>query len=199
MAWLIIVTGLPAAGKTTLAAWLSQQLGIPLITKDPIKEILFDILGWSDRKWSQRLGGASIEIMYYIAQASLMAGGSIILDNPFSPDLASVKLSALAQQAKAGRLQIICRATPEVAYQRFKQRAEAGLRHPGHLDLQIMGEVQASFAQNRPLRLDIGGEVIEVDTNDFAVLRYEPILAQVQAIMESAPPGNLGRAGEKSG
>ncbi len=182
MVWLIIVTGLPAAGKTTLATWLSKQLTIPFITKDPIKEILFDVLGWSDREWSKRLGTASIEIMYYFAQASLMAGGSIILDNPFRPDLASAKMSALARQANAGTIQIICRANPEVAYQRFKQRAEAGLRHPGHLDMQIMDELKVSL-EDRPLRLDIGGEVIEVDTTDFSAVHYESILAKVKAII----------------
>jgi len=62
-----------------------------------------------------------------------------------------------------------------------------GLRHPGHLDLQIMGEVKASFAQNRPWRLDIGGEVIEIDTTDFSTLNYEPILEKVKAIISDHP------------
>jgi predicted kinase len=127
MPWLILVTGLPAAGKTTLSAWLSKQLTIPFIHKDAIKEILYDVLGWSDREWSQKFGAASIELMYYFAQASLMAGRSIILDNPFNPDLASAKISALARKANAGTIQIICHVSPEIAYQRFKQRAEAGL------------------------------------------------------------------------
>jgi predicted kinase len=184
MAWLIIVTGLPAAGKSTLAAWLGKQLSFHFINKDAIKEILFDVLGWSDRPWSQRLGAASVELMYYFAQTLLMAGKSIILENTFRPDLASAKLSALARQANAGTIQIICRANTEMVYQRFKQRAEAGLRHPGHLDKQIMGEGKVSL-EDRPLRLDMGGEVIEIDTTDFSALHYESILAQVKAIISA--------------
>ena len=138
MSWLIIVTGMPAAGKSTLANWLAEQLGIPYISKDAIKEILFDALGWSDRQWSQRLGAASIELMYYFARTALMSGGSIILENTFRPDLASTRLSDLARQANASTIQIICRASTEAVYRRFRQRAEAGLRHPGHLDLQIL-------------------------------------------------------------
>jgi ADP-ribose pyrophosphatase YjhB (NUDIX family)/predicted kinase len=191
MAWLILVTGLPAAGKTTLSVWLSKQLAIPFINKDAIKEILYDGLGWSDREWSKKLGAASIEIMFYIAQASLMAGRSIILDTPLRPDLASVEISALVRQTHTGTIQIICRADPAVAYQRFEQRAMAGIRHPGHLDMQTLGEAKASFAQNRPLRLDIDGEVIEVDTNDFSTLRYEPVLAQIQSIMGKTPPMSM--------
>jgi predicted kinase len=190
MAWLIVVTGLPAAGKSTLATWLGKQLGFPFISKDAIKEILFDELGWSDREWSQKLGKVSIELMYFFAQTALMASRSIILENTFRPDLASAKLSALALQANAGTIQIVCRASTEMVYQRFRQRAEAGLRHPGHLDLQIIGEARVSL-EDRPLRLDIAGEVIEVDTTDFSAVRYESILEQVQAIIGDAPSGNL--------
>ena len=190
MPWLIIVTGLPAAGKTTLSAWLSKRLAIPFIHKDAIKEILYDVLGWSDREWSQKVRAASIELMYYFAQASLIAGRSIILDNPFNPDLASAKISALARQANAGTIQIICHVSTEVAYQRFKQRVEAGLRHPGHLDAQLMSGAKASLERYGPFRLDIDGEVIEVDTNDFSALHYEPVLAQIQVIMGNASPNN---------
>ena len=182
MPWLIIVTGLPAAGKSTLAAWLSEQLAIPFISKDAIKEILFDVLGWSDRQWSQRLGLAGIELLYYFADTALMAGRSIIIENTFRPDLASAKLATLAHRANAGTIQIICRASTEVVYQRFQQRAEAGQRHPGHLDLQIMGLPKVSL-DDRPVRLDIGGEVINVDTTDFSTVNYQAILAQVKAML----------------
>ena len=189
MAWLIIVTGLPATGKSTLATWLGKQLAIPFIHKDAIKEILFDVLGWSDRAWSQKIGAASIELLYYFAQMSLMAGKSIIIENTFRPDLASAKLSALARQANAGTIQIICRASTEVVYQRFQQRAEAGLRHPGHVDRQVLDEPKVSL-DDRPLRLDMDGEVIEIDTTDFSTVCYESILAQVKAIMGEWPSQN---------
>jgi dephospho-CoA kinase len=35
---IIIVTGRPAAGKSTLAKWLSQELKLPLVSKDSITE-----------------------------------------------------------------------------------------------------------------------------------------------------------------
>src|SRR6266508_4058354 len=56
---LLLVTGAPSSGKTTLAVPLARHLGLPLITKDTIKEALFDTLGTGDHTWSTRLGAAS--------------------------------------------------------------------------------------------------------------------------------------------
>ena len=50
---LLIVNGLPGSGKTTLSRELAPRLGLPLISKDDIKELLFDQLGWSDREHSK--------------------------------------------------------------------------------------------------------------------------------------------------
>lgn len=38
---LLVVSGLPAAGKTTLAAPLARALGWPLVTKDDYKGLLY--------------------------------------------------------------------------------------------------------------------------------------------------------------
>ena len=38
----ILVTGIPAAGKSTIANFIAEKLNIPMISKDGIKEILFD-------------------------------------------------------------------------------------------------------------------------------------------------------------
>lgn len=39
-----MVSGAPAAGKSTLARALAPRLGLPLISQDDIKETLFDAL-----------------------------------------------------------------------------------------------------------------------------------------------------------
>ena len=43
--WFVLVAGWPGSGKTTLATALAGELGLPLLSKDEIKEALMDGLG----------------------------------------------------------------------------------------------------------------------------------------------------------
>jgi hypothetical protein len=81
---LVLVTGSPAAGKTTLAEPLAAELGLPPIGKNPIKEAPFDALGTGDRAWSRRSGAASYEVLYAVAGALPAA----LLDANSGPEVA---------------------------------------------------------------------------------------------------------------
>ncbi|NHZ71653.1 MAG: AAA family ATPase [Aquificales bacterium] len=130
--FLIVVTGRPAAGKSTLANWLSKELKLPVVSKDNIREVLFDRLGWKDRDWARQLGRVSIDLMFYFAQTQLANGHSIIMDNAFHPDPTTPRLLELKKQINAEIIQIICDANSEILFQRFMERAKNGNRHPGH-------------------------------------------------------------------
>ena len=59
----ILVTGIPAAGKSTMAKYLAGHLSIPMISKDMIKELLFDNVGFKSRRKSE-VGDCKYE--YYV-------------------------------------------------------------------------------------------------------------------------------------
>lgn len=40
---------MPASGKSTIAVRISESLGIPMLSKDSIKEVLLDDLGFHSR------------------------------------------------------------------------------------------------------------------------------------------------------
>jgi len=51
----IVVSGLPASGKSTLARQLAPAFGLPLYDKDDILAALFDMMGPVDADLRQRL------------------------------------------------------------------------------------------------------------------------------------------------
>jgi predicted kinase len=178
---IIIVTGRPAAGKSTFAKWLSQELKFPLVSKDSIREELFDRLGWKDRKWAQELGIASVDMMFYFAQAELEVGHSIIMDNFFYPPVSNPRFQVLKEKYHAESIQIVCDSDRETLFQRFKARADSGDRHPGHGDHDVLEELYVNLADHSSPILEIGGSVIEVNTTDFTKVDYQEILKQVKS------------------
>lgn len=76
----ILVTGIPAAGKSTMAQALAEKMHLPLLSKDVIKERLFDTIGFQSRAEKVKLGTASMEILYYAAGQLMRAGQPFILE-----------------------------------------------------------------------------------------------------------------------
>jgi len=180
---LIVVTGRPAAGKTTLARWLAQQLQIPIVSKDNIREVLFERLGWKDRAWAQVLGRATIDLMFYFAEMQLEVGRSLILDNAFDPELSAPRFRALTARYGARTIQIVCDSNNETLLQRFETRANSGCRHPGHGDEDALAQLRNSLARDQSPVMELDGPVIELDTTDFLRVDYHSILSEVQLLM----------------
>lgn len=162
---LVVVTGMPSSGKTTVAQALARQLRVPLIAKDAIKESLYDSLGADDLASSGRLGAAAFGVIFALARIALASCASLIVEANFFPDQ-ETEFAALP----AHRLvQLHCDAPLPVLLERYASRT----RHPGHHDAEKIKELPARFASgvHGPLRLD--GLVIQLDTTrpvDFAAL-----------------------------
>jgi predicted kinase len=164
----VIVTGPPWAGKTTLGRTLSEELVLPFVSKDDVKEILFETLGWEDRQWSKRLGAASFEILFHILQRQLAAGKSAVVETAFIPQYHTARFLDLRDEYGFDPVQILCDAADEILSERFAERTEAGGRHPGHVDhLMSCDQVAALLRARGYGALDIGGLLLEVDVTDF--------------------------------
>ena len=66
---LIVVSGAPGTGKSTIAAALGAALRFPVLTLDPIKEALADVLGLGGEDWSNQVGDAAAEVVFRLAAA----------------------------------------------------------------------------------------------------------------------------------
>ena len=176
---LVVVTGPPASGKSTIAAELARRARLPLLAKDPIKEILFDTLGWSDRAWSRRLGVAVYGVLYEAAGELLGAGRSLILEANFDHERARRDLLALPPSRI---VQVYCTAQPELLLARFDERARSGARHPAHggMDDELAARIRGGdFGP-----LDLDGPRFDVVTE-----RSDDIsLAAVEAAIGSQHP-----------
>jgi predicted kinase len=178
---LIIIAGAPCTGKTTLGQRLAQELRLPFVHKDGPKELLFDCIGWSDRAWSRKLGRASVEILFYFAESLLRAGQCFIVESNFSPPLHAERFLKLKQQYGFEPFQIQCICDGDVLFERFKQRAEVGERHPGHIDKLNYEEFEPLLLKGRYDPLEIGGRIYEVDTTNFASIDYRKIIEAIRA------------------
>lgn len=185
---LVIVTGLPCTGKTTLAHRLAREIPLPIIAKDDIKEGLFDTLGWSDREWSRKLGLAAITLIYQLVEKLLGAGVPVIAESYFHPDLAPAEFAQLYTRAPYRPFIIECIADGEVLMQRWRSRLASGERHPGHVDETTPEEkVGAVLLPGRAApRLEIGaispgwGSRV-IDTTDFSAIPYDSLVEEIRA------------------
>ncbi len=175
MSKVIVVSGPPAAGKTTLTQSLQRDLGLPILAKDDIKESLFDSLGYSDRAYSMKIGKAAFELQFKLANELVANNVSFILETAFFYDSSADIAKAVAG---ADVLQVWCNADLSKLLERAKTRP----RHPGHAVWDSAAEELKSKVESGTYNaLDIGGALIRLDTNDFAapvfLQTYEKILS----------------------
>ncbi len=180
---LIIVSGPPTSGKTTLAKSIAQKFNLPLITKDSLKEILFDTIGWKDREWSKKLGSASFSIMHYLLDSLMATNQSIIIEGNFKTEFESDHIRPRLKQFNYQAIQIMCQCDGKILFDRFKQRSESGDRHPGHCDTTNYEELKDSLLIGKYEPLDIESPVIIFDSTHLDQIDYSKIFDQIAPLL----------------
>jgi predicted kinase len=176
---LVIVTGPPASGKTSLGRTLATRLNMPFLYKDGIKETLFDTLGWSDREWSRKLGAATYALLFHLLEMELAAGRSIVVESNFDEQRDGPRFLALRERYGFHPVQVCCVADGVVLLERFRSRAETNERHPGHLETANIVEFESILLRGRLDPLPFDGPIIEVDTTNFTLVDAEAITREV--------------------
>lgn len=175
---LVVVTGPPASGKSTVAGAIARALRLPLLTKDGIKETLFDVLGTGDRDWSKRLGETSWRVLFNVLAVVLEGGCSLVAEGNFEPDYANRQFAELPSFRG---VQVYCDAPADELLDRVRERSESGDRHPGHREGdRAERELEHAHAKGRWRPLDLPGELVRYSRHDHPA----DVVARVRSALE---------------
>ena len=154
---IVVVTGLPAAGKSTLAEQLRDGLGLPLLSLDTVKEAVVDGLGDAAPEDRFPVRQAARDVVVRLAEAN--PRGSVI-DVWVNPKVDNSRFTDNLRSLPGRRFaEVVCRVPADVAIHRYASRA----RHPAHLP---MDEVtRQRILEAAPLVGPLGlGAHVDVDT-----------------------------------
>ena len=194
----ILVTGIPASGKSTLARELGARLGLPVFSKDAIKELLFDTVGFESREEKVRLGEASLRILCYNAAQLMQRQQPFILENNFENTGAEEVLSLLARH-RYQAVTVTLTGDYRRIYERFLAREQSPERHLGHVVNDCYppkGPVSAAepisferFCEGIRYRgmdtFTAGGPQLIVDTTEFAAMDLDRLTQRLRAVCKA--------------
>ena len=155
---LVVVTGMPSSGKTTVAEGLASRLQLPLIAKDEIKESLYESLEAEDVAASSQLGAAAYALIFALARRMLASGASLIVEANFFRD----QDSEFASLPEHWTVQLHCHAPLAILLDRYANRS----RHAGHRDSEKIKGLPARFESGAHSPLALDGELIQIDTTE---------------------------------
>lgn len=195
----VLVMGIPASGKTRLAEYLSEKLDFPVISKDRVKELLFDTVGFRSREEKVALGVAAMEACYYFVEQMMKRGKPFLLENNFE-NSSRPGMEALLEKYQCRAVSVVLTGDHAAIYRRFLERDRSPDRHRGHVVNTCYPEPTGEKPPYTPITLeqfvssiksrgmedfDLGGPRIVVDTTDFSKVNYEEILREVKKALRT--------------
>lgn len=194
---LIIIAGMPSAGKSTIAKKIGDAFGFPILEKDEIKEELFDTIGYKDRVEKRRLDMASTAILMRCTESVLKSGGSLIIVNNFRSDM-SDEVQKMTERCGCTCVTVFLNGDADVFYHRYVERDKKRLRHLGHtfidrypphpednLDVSMTREDFANIFEKQGMAdFKIDGARIEVDATYPETIDVDALVIKIKEALQ---------------
>ena len=179
----ILINGVPASGKSTIARALADAFHIPIVELDVIKEALFDVLGIGDRDHNRLLGRASRAVIWSLIPY-FPKDAALVIDIWFNFPPHGWVLEGLAKAGITRFVEVWCHAERSVLSVRYLSRV--GQRHEGHPGEEYIPELLDVAARAQPMNL---GDVLLVDTTHPDSVDIQEIISWVAERLEIPAAG----------
>lgn len=167
----VLVNGIPASGKSTLARALAQQFGLPVLTLDSLKEPFMASFAPVDRLRNRQLGCAAYQAIWKIV-GQAPASCVWLIDAWFGFQPKAVLEEGLQHAGVTRVLELWMAITPDEVVGRYQARLEQ--RMPGHPGAEYLPELRQLAERAQPMAL---GPVLQLDAR-------APDLAAAQAWLQ---------------
>jgi len=140
---LVVFSGLPGTGKSTLAEAVGRALRIPVFTRDRLAATLLRCE--MTEQHGQGVGWAAYELLTDLAQVQLRLGVSVILDSVATFERVRVAWRALAFRYEASFYVIECVCSDETLWRQRLVTRRRGIPGWGELSWDDVQAVRARF------------------------------------------------------
>ena len=178
----IYILGLPASGKSTLAKKLSIELNLPLISKDELKVMLFNVYGWVGREESMQAGRVGYDIIDYVLAEQLRTGNTMIVEST-PPKFAVEKFKEWQKKYNSRYIQIYCEADANVIRERFKARILADGRHVSVVEGEAGLQNLETLISKGFTPINVASDIIKIDTTDFNKVDVSALIKRLRKLL----------------